>query len=816
MSRPTLERQAADRKQRTAAVAKVARAEAKMGIGSPSSRNILVAQLGTDGTVGGPGGDPLSADFTGFGLPACMAVATANVSSLSGLQTFDGYTLVNNDPVLLTGQTDGTANGPWIAHAGAWLRPDYYAHGAETSGARTAMIINGTLHARESWCLITSPVTVDTTATAWISLGYEETSRKGQPNGYPELDSTGRIPAARNTLSVVSVSPSGALPTPSALIFRNTEPQWYGSWYSIGNQNASVGFAGSPTSAPATTVGSGGVTLPLTNSTVPVADCSALSASGGSFTLGGFTIAYTGRSASSGAGNATGCYTTSAATGTYTSGTALGFTSIGFGALTLYQKFGDATGLTNTPIPGTTQAGYLIAAYYGPTVDDSMEGFSCFVAAKQTSGAYTQNNSVTAFEGHAQVESTVTATGIVLGVGSRVTVAGTASGQVFGLRASTPTGGGTIAQYIAVGDSGSAAGLATSVFSFYGHDAIQSEKGLFVEKSGNGMQFAVNLAGSGGGTPAFVQITNPDSTNFATVRLNAISGQTLPLLTCFDSSGAQRMSVSDAGTLLMNGQAVVVQESNVNCALLAQDGSVQPGVSTAIGAGAAAPGAKIYSGSGSPSSLAGVVGYIYVRTDASGANTFYRCTVTGAAGSATWKVIAGQVPDPYALAMGWQSRNYDSALSASGSAPSTQVVYAVAIPLTEGQVVSNILFNVAAAGAGTTPTGIYVGLANTTTLLAVSNNLNANSIWTAASSIAVAPLSASYTVPATGVYYAVILQNGTWGTTQMTLNRTTGANTNASSPLQQATGGTGQTTLTAGAITLSAASSPLRFWAGAS
>jgi hypothetical protein len=187
-----------------------------------------------------------------------------------------------------------------------------------------------------------------------------------------------------------------------ALIHLNEDEPWYGDWLTIGNTVGSIGFGGQPTAAPATTVGSGGVTLPLTNGTVPVADCAELDAIGGSFALGGHVIAYTGRSASSGAGNATGCYTLPSASGTYSAGTALSYAQIGFEPLALYQRYGEST--PNAPIPGSTQAGSVIANYYGPAVDDSMEAFSVFVAAKDTGVGYTQHHPITAFETNAQIE----------------------------------------------------------------------------------------------------------------------------------------------------------------------------------------------------------------------------------------------------------------------------------------------------------------------------------------------------------------------------------------------------------------------------
>lgn len=234
------------------------------------------------------------------------------------------------------------------------------------------------------------------------------------------------VTAAR--MGVIETGIQTAQARAEALLTENTA-EWYGTWYTRGNAPGSIGFAGTPTVAPSTTVGSGGVTLPLTNGTVPITDCAQLSANGGSFSLSGNIVVYSGRSASSGAGNATGCYTLSSASGTYSSGTALGFTSIGYGPLAIYEKFGDSVGGSNRPIPGTTQAGFVLANYYGPTVDDSMEGLSTFVGAKDTGTPYAQHKPITGFEGIAQIEGGNTAldgyTAPLLGTASRTNVVGT-------------------------------------------------------------------------------------------------------------------------------------------------------------------------------------------------------------------------------------------------------------------------------------------------------------------------------------------------------------------------------------------------------
>ena len=53
---------------------------------------------------------------------SCLVVSTANLATLSGLSTVDGYTLVAGDRILLVGQTTAAQNGPYIAAVGAWTR----------------------------------------------------------------------------------------------------------------------------------------------------------------------------------------------------------------------------------------------------------------------------------------------------------------------------------------------------------------------------------------------------------------------------------------------------------------------------------------------------------------------------------------------------------------------------------------------------------------------------------------------------------------------------------------------------------------------
>jgi hypothetical protein len=102
-------------------------------------------------------------------LSPAACVTTANVTALSGLNTYDGYTLIAGDQVLLTGQTTASQNGPWVAAAGSWTRPTDFATGNSVK-ARTIAIIQGTTYGGSTWLLQTnSSITVDTTAQTWAS-----------------------------------------------------------------------------------------------------------------------------------------------------------------------------------------------------------------------------------------------------------------------------------------------------------------------------------------------------------------------------------------------------------------------------------------------------------------------------------------------------------------------------------------------------------------------------------------------------------------------------------------------------------------------
>jgi hypothetical protein len=101
-------------------------------------------------------------------LSSAACVASSNVASLSGLNSYDGYTLTAGDIVLLAGQSTPSQNGPWVAAAGSWTRPTDFATGNSVK-ARTIAVIQGTTYGGSTWLLKTNgSITVDTTSQTWV------------------------------------------------------------------------------------------------------------------------------------------------------------------------------------------------------------------------------------------------------------------------------------------------------------------------------------------------------------------------------------------------------------------------------------------------------------------------------------------------------------------------------------------------------------------------------------------------------------------------------------------------------------------------
>lgn len=101
--------------------------------------------------------------------PAVTVVATTN-QTLSGTPTIDGQATAAGSLILLTAQTTGSQNGPWVAAAGSWTRPTWYPAGGTTQAFQfiTSLVRLGTVYQGSIWRMTTAgAITIDTTATTW-------------------------------------------------------------------------------------------------------------------------------------------------------------------------------------------------------------------------------------------------------------------------------------------------------------------------------------------------------------------------------------------------------------------------------------------------------------------------------------------------------------------------------------------------------------------------------------------------------------------------------------------------------------------------
>jgi hypothetical protein len=101
---------------------------------------------------------------------ACSAGSIANITTLSGLLTIDGYTLTAGQRVLVKNQTASQDNGIYVASASAWTRATDMDTWAEVPGAYT-VVLNGSTNSNTGWvCTATATGTIGVTAMPWVQF----------------------------------------------------------------------------------------------------------------------------------------------------------------------------------------------------------------------------------------------------------------------------------------------------------------------------------------------------------------------------------------------------------------------------------------------------------------------------------------------------------------------------------------------------------------------------------------------------------------------------------------------------------------------
>jgi hypothetical protein len=145
----------------------LAAAAANINMGGFKITNMLTGTTGTDAVT------KQYVDSLIQGLSwkdNCRAASTANVAK-TGFPVIDGVTPIVNDRILLKNQTAPAENGIWVAASGAWTRPVDADFGPEMANA-AVFVSEGTTLADTAWvCTTNDPITIDTTALAWVQFG---------------------------------------------------------------------------------------------------------------------------------------------------------------------------------------------------------------------------------------------------------------------------------------------------------------------------------------------------------------------------------------------------------------------------------------------------------------------------------------------------------------------------------------------------------------------------------------------------------------------------------------------------------------------
>ena len=113
----------------------------------------------------------LQAVIDGLKWKASVRVATTGPITLSGLQTIDGIALTADDRVLVKNQASQSANGLYLAKAGAWVRTDDGNVSSELHSAIVPVGPEGTANRNTAWRQTTANPVVGTSNIVWEQFG---------------------------------------------------------------------------------------------------------------------------------------------------------------------------------------------------------------------------------------------------------------------------------------------------------------------------------------------------------------------------------------------------------------------------------------------------------------------------------------------------------------------------------------------------------------------------------------------------------------------------------------------------------------------
>lgn len=184
-------------------------------LGACNSAQVQYSQLGGTPAVG------LITDAQTSLLvkPSVTAVcdATCGNLTLSGAQTVDGQACtVGTSMFLLTAQTAGAQNGPWVCQTAAWTRPPWYPTGGTTQGltGSTTLSRNGTLYGGTLWKMTTTgAITIDTTVQAWsiVPFRVNASSVANGVSGTGAVVLASAVPAAANPSGLIGLVASNGV-----------------------------------------------------------------------------------------------------------------------------------------------------------------------------------------------------------------------------------------------------------------------------------------------------------------------------------------------------------------------------------------------------------------------------------------------------------------------------------------------------------------------------------------------------------------------------------------------------------------------------